>query len=192
MSAKISEHIICAPSLDRLIQGYLVTLRSEGKSPHTVVSYKDQLGHFLWWCEKEGSPKDVEHITTAHIRPHVVRDVAALAATGAAPGAVVLEPPTHRVGDLHPVADFVELTQGHGVGEKPVAAPVEGDPDAAVIPHDDPFGIHRIDPHGMVIHMDAHRGLPDRRTPVIGNVHRCGGPVDPLRILGVCILFIAF
>jgi len=68
MSARISEHIICALSLNRLIKGYLVSLRSEGKSPHTVVSYKDQLGHFIWWCNKEGLPRDVEHITTAHIR----------------------------------------------------------------------------------------------------------------------------
>jgi len=68
MPARISEHITRAPTLDHLIQGYLVTLRSEGKSPQTVLSYGDQLSHFLWWCEREGAPKDADKVTTAHIR----------------------------------------------------------------------------------------------------------------------------
>ena len=68
MSAKISEHITRTPSIDRLVQGYLVTLRSEGKFPYTVASYEDQLTNFLWWCEKEGMPRDVDNITTAHMR----------------------------------------------------------------------------------------------------------------------------
>jgi len=68
MSAKISEHITRAPSIDRLVQGYLITLRSEGKPPYTVASYEDQLTNFLWWCEKEGMPRDVENIATAHMR----------------------------------------------------------------------------------------------------------------------------
>ena len=68
MPERISEHITRAPSLDRLVQGYLITLQSEGKSPQTVISYKDQLSHFLWWCEREGVPGDAEGITAAHVR----------------------------------------------------------------------------------------------------------------------------
>ncbi|MBA7614988.1 Tyrosine recombinase XerC [subsurface metagenome] len=68
MRGGISEHIVGAPSLDRLVQGYLITLSSEGKSPHSVTYYHQMLKNFLWWCQQEGIPRDAEHITSAHIR----------------------------------------------------------------------------------------------------------------------------
>ena len=68
MHRKISEHMVRAPSLGRLVDGYLITLRSEGKSPHSVAYYRRLLNNFLWWCEEQGIPKDVEVITAAHIR----------------------------------------------------------------------------------------------------------------------------
>lgn len=68
MKPKISEHIVRAPSLDRLAEGYLITLKSEGKSPHSLAYYQMMLNNFLWWCDKQGIPKDAECITAAHIR----------------------------------------------------------------------------------------------------------------------------
>jgi site-specific recombinase XerD len=60
--------MVRAPSLGRLVDGYLITLRSEGKSPHSVAYYQRLLNNFLWWCDEQCIPKDVEVITAAHIR----------------------------------------------------------------------------------------------------------------------------
>ena len=68
MHRKISEHMVRAPSLGRLVEGYLITLRSEGKSPHSVAYCQRLLNNFLWWCDEQGIPHNVEVITAAHIR----------------------------------------------------------------------------------------------------------------------------
>jgi len=68
MKSGISEHIVRAPSFDRLVEGYIITLKSEGKSIHSVAYYQRVLNNSLWWCEQQGIPEDVERITSAHMR----------------------------------------------------------------------------------------------------------------------------
>jgi len=60
--------MVRAPSLGQLVDGYLITLRSEGKSYHSVAYYRRLLNNFLWWCDEQGIPQDVEVITAAHVR----------------------------------------------------------------------------------------------------------------------------
>jgi site-specific recombinase XerD len=60
--------MVRAPSLGRLVEGYLITLRSEGKSFHSVAYYRRLLNNFLWWCDGQGIPHNVEVITAAHVR----------------------------------------------------------------------------------------------------------------------------
>jgi site-specific recombinase XerC len=60
--------MVRAPSLGRLVDGYLITLKSEGKSSHSVAYYQRMLNNFLWWCDEQGIPKDVEVISAAHVR----------------------------------------------------------------------------------------------------------------------------
>jgi len=60
--------MVRAPSLGRLVYGYLITLKSEGKSCHSVAYYRRMLNNFLWWCDEQGTPQDVEVITAAHVR----------------------------------------------------------------------------------------------------------------------------
>ena len=129
--------------------------------------------------------KGEEPVPTSHRPPHVVGDVPLADAAGPAPGAVVLEAPAHRVGNLHAVAHLVELPQGHDVGEGPVPSLVEGDADATVVPGDHSLGIHWIDPHGVMIHVDADGGGSHIGAAVIRDIHGGGGPVDPIGIGGV-------
>ncbi len=68
IASPVSEYILKAPSLVKLIEGYLITLKSEGKSPQTISYHTQLLRDFLWWCEQYTLPQDVEHITTSHIR----------------------------------------------------------------------------------------------------------------------------
>ncbi len=115
----------------------------------------------------------------------VIRDRPAREATRTTPTAVVLESAAYTVRHLHVVAHGIELPQRHGVDEVVVAAPVPRLGDSTVVPHDEVFGIVGIDPHGVVINVHAHGGVPHSLAAVVGEVDRCGRPVDAVRVLWI-------
>jgi integrase len=57
-----------ATSLKSLVKGYLLTQKTEGKSPATQAYYAGILGRFLWFAEKEGWPDDARVLDEWRIR----------------------------------------------------------------------------------------------------------------------------
>lgn len=55
-------------SLKPLVRGFVLTERTDGKSPRTVEYYEGNLSRFLWYAEREGWPDDARLITEWHIR----------------------------------------------------------------------------------------------------------------------------
>ena len=55
-------------SLTSLAKGFVLTVRTDGKSPRTVEYYEGNLRRFLWYAETEGWPDDARLITEWHIR----------------------------------------------------------------------------------------------------------------------------
>lgn len=55
-------------SLKSLVRGFVLTKRTDGKSPRTVEYYEGNLHRFLWYSERESWPDDVRLITEWHIR----------------------------------------------------------------------------------------------------------------------------
>jgi hypothetical protein len=51
---------------------YVLHHRSQLHSPHTISTYIDRLGKFVWFLEQQGYPLALEHITSAHIRAFFV------------------------------------------------------------------------------------------------------------------------
>jgi integrase/recombinase XerC len=54
--------------LKSLVKGFVLTKRTDGKSPRTVEYYESSLHRFLWYAEKEGWPDDIRIITEWCIR----------------------------------------------------------------------------------------------------------------------------
>src|SRR4030066_624022 len=54
-------------SLEHMIEMYLRRIELEGKSPNTVVAYRETLEQFLQVAEAEGFAGDVRKITPEHI-----------------------------------------------------------------------------------------------------------------------------
>jgi len=59
-------------SLKSLVSGFVLTQRTDGKSPRTVEYYEGNLYRFLWYAEQENWPDDVRLITEWHIREFLV------------------------------------------------------------------------------------------------------------------------
>ncbi|MCX6008871.1 MAG: phage integrase N-terminal SAM-like domain-containing protein [Chloroflexi bacterium] len=55
-------------SLKSLTKGFVLTKRTEGKSPRTVEYYQENLERFLWYVEKQGWPDDIRLLTEWQIR----------------------------------------------------------------------------------------------------------------------------
>ncbi len=55
-------------SLKSLTKGFVLTKRTEGKSPRTVEYYQENLKRFLWYVEKQGWPDDIRLLTEWQIR----------------------------------------------------------------------------------------------------------------------------
>jgi site-specific recombinase XerD len=51
-----------------LVTGFILTKKTDGKSPRTVHYYEGLLRHFLWYAVKENWPSDAGLITEWHIR----------------------------------------------------------------------------------------------------------------------------
>jgi len=55
-------------SLKSLVRGFVLTERTDGKSPRTVEYYEGNLHRFLWYGERENWVDDVRLITEWHVR----------------------------------------------------------------------------------------------------------------------------
>ena len=55
-------------SLKSLVNGFVLTKQTEGKSPRTVEFYSENLKRFLWYAEKQDWSDDIRIITEWHIR----------------------------------------------------------------------------------------------------------------------------
>jgi len=55
-------------SLRSLVRGFVLTERTDGKSPRTVEYYEGNLQRFLWYCDQQSWPHDVRLITEWNIR----------------------------------------------------------------------------------------------------------------------------
>lgn len=59
--------------LEALIDLYLLRCQVEGKSPNTIKAYTETLRRFARIAKEEGFPKDVRHITPAHVYTYLGR-----------------------------------------------------------------------------------------------------------------------
>lgn len=55
-------------SLKSLINGFVLTKQTEGKSPRTVEFYRENLKRFLWYAQQQIWPDDIRMITEWNIR----------------------------------------------------------------------------------------------------------------------------
>ena len=55
-------------SLQSLVRGFILTKKTDGRSPRTVHYYEGMLRHFLWYATKENWPANAGLITEWHIR----------------------------------------------------------------------------------------------------------------------------
>jgi hypothetical protein len=55
-------------SLKSLINGFVLTKQTEGKSPRTVEFYSENLKRFLWYSQRQEWPDDIRMLTEWHIR----------------------------------------------------------------------------------------------------------------------------
>ena len=55
-------------SLKSLVNGFVLTKQTDGKSPRTVEFYSDNLSRFLWYASNQGWSDDVRMLTEWHIR----------------------------------------------------------------------------------------------------------------------------
>jgi site-specific recombinase XerD len=55
-------------SIRSLVNGFVLTKQTEGKSPRTVEFYRENLKRFLWYVERQSWPDDIRMINEWHIR----------------------------------------------------------------------------------------------------------------------------
>lgn len=55
-------------SLKSLVNGFVLTKQTEGKSPRTVEFYSENLKRFLWYGSRQGWSDDIRMLTEWHIR----------------------------------------------------------------------------------------------------------------------------
>ncbi len=63
MAASLKMEVPPGMSLKSLVVGFVLTKRTEGKSPRTVKSYHDNLRRFLWYAGRQGWSDDVRFLT---------------------------------------------------------------------------------------------------------------------------------
>jgi site-specific recombinase XerD len=68
MVVAIREAACPGTSLKSLINGFVLTKQTEGKSPRTIEFYSDNLKRFLWYASKKGWSDDIRMLTEWHIR----------------------------------------------------------------------------------------------------------------------------
>jgi len=55
-------------SFKSLVNGFVLTKQTEGKSPRTVEFYSENLKRFMWYASKQDWPDDIRMLTEWHIR----------------------------------------------------------------------------------------------------------------------------
>ena len=55
-------------SLKSLINGFVLTKQTEGKSPRTVEFYSENLKRFVWYASRQGWSDDIRMVTQWHVR----------------------------------------------------------------------------------------------------------------------------
>ena len=60
--------VLPGTSLGSLMNGFVLTKQTEGKSSRTVEFYSENLKRFLWYAQKQDWPNDIRMITEWHIR----------------------------------------------------------------------------------------------------------------------------
>jgi len=53
-------------SLRSLVNGFVLTKQTEGKSPRTVEFYSENLKRFLWYVEKQNWPQEIIYLSKIH------------------------------------------------------------------------------------------------------------------------------
>jgi len=64
----IKPQVPVTTSLRSLVQGFILTQRTDCRSPNTIEYYEGMLKRFLWYAEKQEWPDDTRVITEWHIR----------------------------------------------------------------------------------------------------------------------------
>jgi site-specific recombinase XerD len=68
MAVSIRTWVSEGVSLKSLVKGFVLTKRTEGKSPRTVEYYQDNLRRFLWYAERQDWSDDIRFLTEWQIR----------------------------------------------------------------------------------------------------------------------------
>jgi len=68
MVVAIKEAACPGTSLKSLVNGFVLTKQTEGKSPRTIEFYSDNLKRFLWYASKQDWSDDIRMLTEWHIR----------------------------------------------------------------------------------------------------------------------------
>jgi len=72
---KLKEHIIPytpRASFLTLLQGFLLSMEAEGKSPATITAYGDCVRRFIAISKQLGLPQDAKRLTRDHVRAYVI------------------------------------------------------------------------------------------------------------------------
>jgi len=68
MVVAVREAACPGTSLKSLVNGFVLTKQTEGKSPRTIEFYSDNLKRFLWYASKQDWSDDIRMLTEWHIR----------------------------------------------------------------------------------------------------------------------------
>ena len=68
MAASIKLEVPPGVSLKSLVKGFVLTKRTEGKSPRTVEYYQENLRRFLWYAGRQGWSDDIRFLTEWQIK----------------------------------------------------------------------------------------------------------------------------
>jgi len=68
MVVAIRQRVQTGTSLKSLVQGFVLTKQTEGKSPRTVEFYSENLKRFLWYASRQDWSDDIRMLTEWHIR----------------------------------------------------------------------------------------------------------------------------
>ena len=61
------ENLIPTTNTESLAKGYILTCKSEGKSPNTIAIYEIVIKNFIWYCKQNDFP-EAQQLTSIHIR----------------------------------------------------------------------------------------------------------------------------
>jgi hypothetical protein len=68
MVAAIDQGVEAGRSLKLLVNGFVLTKQTEGKSHRTVEFYSENLKRFLWYASRQGWSDDIRMVTQWHVR----------------------------------------------------------------------------------------------------------------------------